>query len=109
MKRGDVVIVSAPGDFGKPRPAVVVQSDAFNETHDSLTVCLLTTTVVAAPIFRLDVQPSTQNGIRRTSQIMVDKMLTVRRSKLSEPVGSLDDDTMLRLNRSIAVWLGLGG
>ena len=109
MKRGDVVIVSAPGDFGKPRPAVIIQSDAFNETHDSITVCLLTTTIIAAPIFRLDVQPSPQNGIQRASQIMIDKMLTVRRAKLGEPIGMLDDDTMLRVNRSIAVWLGLGG
>ena len=57
MKRGDIVLAVARGDYGKPRPAVIVQSDLFNPTHASLLVCLLTTELIDAPLFRLPLAP----------------------------------------------------
>jgi mRNA interferase MazF len=108
VKRGDVVVVSAPGDYAKPRPAVVVQSDLFNDTHASIAVCLLTTDLVDAPLFRLTVDPAPGNGIERRSQIMIDKIVALRRRRIARRVGALDADTLLRVNRSLALWLGLG-
>lgn len=109
MKRGDLVLAVARGDFGKPRPAVVVQSDLFNETHGSLLVCLLTTELIEAPLFRLTVQPSPANGLREASQIMVDKLLALPRDRIRDRIGTLDDAMLLALNRSLALMLGLAG
>lgn len=107
MKRGDVVLVSAPGDYGKPRPAVVVQSDFFNDTHASIVVCLLSSDIQDAPLFRLAIQPSEQNGLKKASQIMIDKLVAMKRGKISSSIGHLDDDQMLAINRSLALFLGL--
>ena len=102
------MVVSAPGDFGKPRPALVVQSDLFNETHASVVVCLLTTDIVDAPLFRISVAPTSGNGLREHSQIMIDKLVALRRDRLGDRIGALDAATMLRVNRSLALMLGLG-
>jgi mRNA interferase MazF len=79
MKRGDVVVVGATGDYGKPRPAVIVQTDAFPETHISVVVCQMTSEVTEASDFRVTIDPSERNGLRTRSQIMADKPVTVRR------------------------------
>ena len=106
--RGDIVTVAGPGDYtGKPRPAVVVQADLFNGTHGSVTVCLLTTTLVAAPLFRIAVAPSADNGLREPSQVMVDKLASVRREAIGRRLGSLDAGTLLQVDRALALWLGL--
>lgn len=108
MRRGDVVTVALQGDFGKPRPAVIVQSDAFNESHATITVVPITSTVIPAPLFRITVDPSPANGLRRISQVMADEIVTVRRERVGRAVGTLDSDTMARVGRSIALWLELG-
>jgi mRNA interferase MazF len=72
MRRGDVVVVAAAGDYGKPRPAVVVQTDAFPETHPSAVICQMTSDVVDAPDFRVAIEPNDKNGLRTRSQIMAD-------------------------------------
>jgi mRNA interferase MazF len=82
MKRGDVVIVAAAGDYGKPRPAVVVQTDAFPETHPSIVICQMTSDVVDAPDFRVTIEPNEKNGLRIRSQVMADKPVTVRRERI---------------------------
>lgn len=107
MKRGDVVLVVAPGEYGKARPAAVVQSDIFNETHSSILVCLMSSDLQDAPLFRLTVNPTAENGLRAVSQIMVDKIVALRRDRIRAKVGSLDPETMLRLNRSLLLFLGL--
>ena len=107
MKRGDLVIVSATGNDGKPRPAVIVQSDIFTETHASIVVCLITSERHDAPLFRIDVQPSEKTGLKATSQIMVDKIVALRRERIAQHIGHLNDETMVRLNRSLAVFIGL--
>lgn len=107
VRRGDVVTVALPGDYGKPRPALVVQADLFNATHSSVTVLPLTSTVVDAPLFRMTIDPNRDNGLTRVSQIMVDKVITVPRDRLGASIGRLEDDAMLRVGRALAVWLGI--
>ena len=106
MRRGDLVTVSVSGDFGKPRPALVVQSDYFPATA-TVTVLLISGTLVDAPFLRLTIQPSRQNCLTKPSQVMIDKSMTVLRQKVGEPFGRLDDDEMLSVTRSLAVFIGL--
>lgn len=105
MRRGDLVTIALPGDFGKPRPALVMQSDQFNATA-TVTVLMVTGTLVDAPLIRLDVSPSKTNGLRKRSQVMVDKAMTVKREKLGGPFGHLSDSDMLAVNRALALFLG---
>lgn len=97
--------VAIPGDFGKPRPALVIQSDQFPNTATT-TVLLLSSALVDAPLIRLTVEPSPDNGLQKTSQVMVDKAMTVMRNKLGPPFGKLDNEAMLAVNRSLALFLG---
>ena len=106
MRRGEVVTVAVSGDTGKPRPALVIQSDLFEELP-SVTLCLVTSELRAAPIFRVTVDPSPDNGLRRVSQIQVHKVLTVARERIGSTIGRLDDETMLKVNRSLAVFIGI--
>ena len=107
MKRGEIWTVSARGGYaGKPRPAVIVQDDRFDATA-SITLCVFTSDPTEAPLFRLPVEPSERNGLRRTSKLMVDKLTTVSKSRLGEQIGRLDDEDIVRLNRSILIFLGL--
>ena len=107
LKRGDVVVVALPGDYGKPRPALVIQSDLFNETHASITVVPVTSTIVDAPLFRLTVEPSRGNGLRSLSQLMIDKVTTVSRTRITQSIGRLEDDLMVRVSRALALWVGI--
>jgi len=106
MKRGDLVPVALQGDHGKPRPAMVVHSDHFAETA-TVTVLLLSSTLADAPLMRIAVEPSADNGLQAPSQIMVDKAMTVRRERIGEPIGTLDEATVLAVNRSLALFMGL--
>ena len=105
MKRGDVITVAAAGDYGKPRPAVIVQSDWLKA--DSVLVALFTSSLTDAPLFRLSVNPSAANGLKLPSQIMVDKILAVPREKCGEVIGRLEAAEMLTLDRMLSVMLGL--
>jgi len=107
MRRGDVVIVAAAGDDGKPRPAVIVQSDAFPETHASVVVCQMTSDLADAPDFRITVEPSDDNGLRARSQVMADKPTTVRRERIGGVIGRLDTGDLRRLNVALALVMGL--
>jgi mRNA interferase MazF len=107
VKRGDVVIVAAAGDYGKPRPAVVVQTDAFPETFPSVVVCQMTSDVADAPDFRVTIEPDETNGLRIRSQIMADKPVTVRRERIGQLIGRLSNADMARLNVALAFVMGL--
>ena len=107
MKRGDVVIVAAAGDYGKPRPAVVVQTDAFPETYPSVVICQMTSDLVDAPDFRVTIEPNEKNGLRVRSQVMVDKPVTVRRERIGQLVGRLASADTRRLNIALAFVMGL--
>jgi len=107
MKRGDVVIVAAAGDYGRPRPAVVVQTDAFPETYPSVVICQMTSDVVDAPDFRVTIEPNEENGLRIRSQVMADKPVAVRRERIGQLVGRLADADIGRLNIALAFVIGL--
>lgn len=106
MRRGDLVTVATPGDYGKPRPALVIQSDLFDELP-SVTLCLVTSTLRDTPIFRITVDPSPSNGLQRVSQIQMDKVMTVARERIDGVIGRLDDATLLKVSRSLAVFFGI--
>jgi mRNA interferase MazF len=95
-----------PRDFGKPRPALVIQADQFEDTG-TVTVLLLSGTLVDAPLIRPTLRPTPENGLRKPSQVMIDKAMSVKRDKLGPSFGRLDDETMLSVTRSLAVFLGL--
>ena len=107
MKRGEIWTVSGGSAYtGKPRPAVILQDDRFDATR-SVTVCSFTTSPTEAPLFRIPVPPSERNGLNEPCRLMVDKITTVPRSRIGSLVGRLDDETILRRNRAIFVFLGL--
>lgn len=107
MKRGDVVTVAAAGDYGKPRPAVIVQSDAFPAGHASVVVCQMTSELSEAPDFRVTLEPSSTNGLRVRSQVMADKPVTIRRERIGRRIGRLDESELARLNVALAFVMGL--
>jgi len=107
VKRGEIWTVSGGGYAGKPRPAVIVQDDRFDATA-SVTLCVFTSEETDAPLFRPAVAPSPINGLRSVSRLMVDKVTTVPRDKLGERIGDLGAEDLVRLNRAIVVFLGLG-
>jgi len=107
MTRGDLVVVSFKGDYGKPRPALVIQSGLFDE-HPSVTLMPVTSELRDTPLFRLRVEPDESNGLARTSQVMIDKIQTVARERVGDPIGRLADSTMTEVNRLMALFLGLG-
>jgi len=107
MKRGDLVPIVQPGAYGKPRPALVIQSDLFN-VHPSVTILPLTSELRDTPLFRLRVEPSEENGLRITSEVMVDKITTVPREKAREVFGRLEEEHLREVERLLAVWLGIG-
>ncbi|KAF1036253.1 MAG: putative endoribonuclease MazF [Herbaspirillum frisingense] len=106
MRRGDFVTVAIQGDFGKPRPALVIQANQFAE-HTSVTVLPVTSTLVPAPLLRVTVQPSAENGLQKPSQVMVDKVMTVMRDKIGPAFGRIDPDTLVEVERCLAVFLGI--
>ncbi len=105
MRRGDLVTVALQGDLGKPRPALIIQSDLF-DTHPSVTILPVTSELRVAPLFRIAVTPNELNGLTKSSQVMVDKPQSISREKIGEVIGRLDGETMLAVNRALAVFLG---
>jgi mRNA interferase MazF len=106
VRRGDLVTVVAPGDFGKPRPALVIQADHFDRTA-TVTVALISSALIGTPLFRPSIQPTATSGLRRPSEVMVDKVMSVRRDRVGARIGRLEDEAMLAVTRSLAVFLGI--
>lgn len=108
MKRGDLVTVAVQGDYGKPRPAVVVQSDLLTEYDaQSVVLCLVTSDIEDVKTFRINVKPSSSNGLQKISQVMVDKLFTVQRGKIGKVLGSLTRKQLQELDRQLAFVVGL--
>jgi mRNA interferase MazF len=108
LRRGTVVTVASPGVYsGKPRPAVVVQADRWLQAHPSVTLCPLTSTLMEAPLVRIAVDPSPRNGLRKTSQLMVDKLFTVPIQALGDVVGQLEPQVLTELDLALRGWLDL--
>lgn len=109
MKRGAIVVVAAKGAYtGKPRPALIVQSDLFNPTHASVTVCPITSDCVDAPLFRLTLPPGARTGLKAVSQIMVDKVVSVPRAAITREIGQCDDREIEAVDDGLRRWLDLG-
>lgn len=107
VRRGDVFIAVLTGDYGKPRPVAVVQSDAFNPTHSSIVVCPITSHLVESPLFRLTLSPDPGNGLKAESQIMVDKLVALRSDRLRKRIGMLRPSALQDLDRALRGWLAL--
>ncbi len=108
MTRGDVVVVATRGAYtNKPRPAVVVQADAFNPTHASITICPVTSDVVDAPMFRVALPATRRTGLEVPSQVMVDKIVSVPRKAVARVIGRLDAAELRTVSRALRDWLAL--
>ena len=107
MKRGDLVTIAVSGEYGKPRPALIVQADAF-DLHPSVTLLPLTSELHDAPLFRVTVQPGKSTGLRKISQVMVDKTTTVPRVKVGQRIGRVDAETLRAVDGAMRGFLNLG-
>ena len=107
MKRGDMVTIVLPGDYGKPRPGLVIQSDFF-AGHPSVTILPVTSELRDAPLFRITVHGNADNGLQKSSQIMIDKAQTVAREKVGGVIGRLDELAMQSVHQTLLVFLGFG-
>ncbi len=107
MKRGDVVTVAATGDYAKPRPAVIVQTDALPADHTCVVICQMTSECSDAPDFRVTIEPTEKNRLRVRSQVMADKPVTVRRERIGRQIGRLDEGDIARINVALAFVMGL--
>lgn len=107
MRRGELVIVSAQGDYGKPRPAVVIQSDRLLDRLDSVTVCFLTSNVVPTRNLRVVVEPEPSNSLREPSQVQIDKIMTFPRAKVRGPIGKLSTEQMRDVDRYLTIFFDL--
>lgn len=106
MKRGDIITVAVSGDYGKPRPALVVQSDLLKAT-DSILVALMTSALMDAPLYRLSLAPDETNGLKLPTQVMIDKIVAVPRAKCGRTIGRIDEKAAITLNHMLAVVIGL--
>lgn len=106
MRRGDLVTVALPGDYGKPRPALVIQSDLF-AAHPSVTVLPVTSKIKNTPLFRIALAPSPLNGLQQASEIMVDKAQSISRTKVGAVFGRLSDEHIVAVNRALALFLNV--
>jgi len=106
VKRGAIVVVAARGAYtGKSRPAIVVQSDLFNPTHSSVTVCPITSDCVDAPLFRITLPPGSRTGLRSVSQVMIDKVVSVPRSAITGEIGECNAAEMDAIGGGLRMWL----
>ena len=105
IARGDLVIAVLPGDSGKGRPALVVQSNAFNGTHASIVVCPITSHLVETPMFRIPMKPTKGSGLATRSQIMVDKITAIRRERIARVIGRMETAEMAKVDRALRAWL----
>ena len=106
MKRGDLVTIALQGDYGKPRPALVIQSDLFSE-HPSVVILPVTSELRDTPLFRVTIAPNEVNGLSRPSDVMVDKVQTLARDKIGPVFGRLSQEELLSVNRMLAVFIGV--
>ena len=107
MNRGDLVTVALQGEHGKPRPALVIQSDLATNLTSTLTVALLTSTALDIPLIRIPVEPSDTNGLRIRSFVMIDQVFSASPHRFGDVFGHLDDADMLAVNRALALFLGI--
>jgi mRNA interferase MazF len=106
VRRADLVTIALLGDCAKPRPALVIQADAF-DALTSVTVLRLTSELHDWPLFRITVEAGPATGLQQRSQVMIDKAATVPRSRIGRRIGRLDAATMQTVNAALTRFLGL--
>lgn len=107
MRRGDLVVVSAQGDYGKPQPAVVIQNDRLIDLVPSDTVCFLTSDIEPNRHLRIEIEPSPENGLRIVSQVQIDKIMTFPKAKAQGPIGRLSGGEMIKVDQGLLTFLDL--
>lgn len=107
LKRGDIVVLVVRSDYGKQRLGVVVQSDLFNETHSSVVLCPLSSELTGLGLFRIALPADTVSGLKKPSEVMVDKLAAIRRDRISQRIGRLGRGDMVRVDEALGRWLSL--
>ena len=107
MRRGDLITIALHGEHGKPRPALVLQSDLLAQLTSAVTVALLTSTALDVPLIRVPVKPSERNGLRKRSYVMIDQVFSAGTRRFGQVFGHLDDADMLAANRGLALFVGI--
>ena len=107
MRRGDLLTVALQSEHGKPRPALVIQSDLFAQLTSTVTVALLTSTALDVPLIRVPLEPSDKNGLRIRSYVMIDQIFSARTRRVGPVFGRLDDTDLLAVNRALALFIGV--
>jgi mRNA interferase MazF len=107
FRRGDVVVSTFSGDYGKPRHGIVVQSDVFNPTHDSVVLCPVTSEITGFSLFRIALPQSGETGLRVESEVMVDKITVAKRRRIRQRIGKLSPEQLARVNDALRIWLDL--
>jgi mRNA interferase MazF len=105
--RGDVVVCVLAGDYGKPRPAIVIQADLFNATHASVVVCPISSEITGLTLFRIPLPPSASTGLRKASEVMIDKMSAILSTRIAKRIGRLSRPQITHVNRALRLWLEL--
>ena len=106
MKRGDIVLVASSGEFGKPRPALIIQSDSASPS-EYFTYLPITSHLLRVPDVRIPMTPNAQNGLRVSSEIMVDMIQTSSLRKFDQTIGTIDPRTLQLVESSLSLHLGL--
>lgn len=106
MKRGDIVTMASQSASGKPRPAIIIQADAFGHTT-TVALLPLTSTLIDAAYLRVTIEPTEQNGLRCTSQAMVNRVLSIPREKIGSVCGTVDARAMADIDRALLLVMGL--
>ncbi|NBB79939.1 MAG: type II toxin-antitoxin system PemK/MazF family toxin [Verrucomicrobia bacterium] len=109
MKRGDIILCVIAGDYGKPRPALIIQSDLFNPTHPSVALLPITSHLLETPLFRIPIDKSPGNGLSQPSQIMIDKITAVRRDRIRKRIGQVSPALLIEIEASVLRFLGFEG
>ncbi len=108
MKRGEIYTFVGKGDFsGKPRPGLIVQSDLFNEYHPSVSVCPITSELTGDHLFRVHINPDPENGLEAASEIQIDKIQSVRSSRVDRYVGTIAEADLVTVGEGLRLWLDL--
>lgn len=107
LKRGDVVLAVVPNELGRPRPGVVIQADEFNKDLSTIFVCPISSDVREGLSLRPVIEAKASNGLRLRSQIMTDKMISLKHDRVRRVIGRVDQKTSEQLDRALLIVLGL--
>lgn len=106
MKRGDIITVAPPGEFGKPRPALIIQSN-LSLPAPTITFLPITSDLNRVPLIRIPIAPSSENGLQKPSEVMVDMIQTSTAARIGKIVGHLDRHTLQEVEAALLIHLGL--